>query len=273
MERTVHGTESEPDFRKGWTNAMDLRPNRPISSAAALLVALALIIASSPAPAAAQSACGGFYTLQTGDSLAEVAQRCGVTIPALLAANPGVTHDRDLKEGTRLRVPRPGARQPSPMEACGASYVVRPGDTLQEIALRCGVSVPLLIAANPPLPQPLGVRRDLTIRIPNVPRAAINDPATVMVAPVPPAPADTAVVDTTAAPAETAELTEAQGVLESGTSCMQVRSADGGVVAIAGEVPTSFRAGDQVVVMGELTTAADCGDVPTVELRIMYRAG
>lgn len=261
---------------------MSLRPNRPVCSAAVLLAALVLIT-SSPAPAAAQAVCGGFHTVQTGDSLAEIAQRCGVTIPALLAANPGVTHDRDLEEGARLRVPRPGARQPSPVEACGASYAVRPGDTLQDIALRCGLTVPLLIAANPPLPQPLGVERDLTIRIPNVPRAAIDDPATVMVAPAPPAApvdadidtvvADTTTVDTTTAAAATAELMEAQGVLESGTSCMQVRSTDGSVVAIAGQVPASFQPGDQVVVMGEVTLTGDCGELPTVDLRIMYRAG
>lgn len=253
---------------------MDVRPIRLISAVAALVAALALT-AGAPAPAAAQSTCGGFHTLQSGDTLAEVAQRCGVTIPALLAANPGVADDRDLEEGARLRVPRPGARQPTPVEACGASYGIRTGDTLQEIALKCGLTVPLLIAANPPLPQPLGMEDGLRIRIPNVPRAAIDDPATLMVAPAQPAaPAgeDTIRVDTEeAAEPDAADLVEAEGALESGPACMQVRSANG-VMAIAGEIPAAFRAGDRVVVLGVPTTSHDCGDTPTVELRILYRA-
>ncbi len=252
---------------------MDLRSLRPVPAAAGLLAALTLSPAVAPAPAAAQSACGAYYTMDTGDTLVEVAERCGVTVPALLAANPGVVDQRDVEVGGRLRVPDPAAPQPSPVQACGPSYAVRTGDTLAEIAMKCGLTVPLLMAANGPLPQPLGVHTGLHLRIPDVPHLAVTDPGTITAPsvatvsdPVPPS-------DTTAAAPVLADLTRVVGVLEAGPRCTGVRTADGDLIAIAGELDDAFRPGDRVVLMGTPARSHDCGQTPTLELRILYRGG
>lgn len=266
---------------------MESRLPRLAPAAAGLITALTLAFATTPAPAAAQSACGGFYMIQTGDNLAEVAERCGVTIPALLAVNPGVADERDLEVGDRLRIPNPSARQPSPVEACGPTYAVRTGDTIREIALKCGLTVPLLVAANGPLPQPLGVHTGLRLRIPNVPRSAVDDPTTIAAArtsvgvdtvaadasaaALEPTAADTA-ADTTAV-ADAEELVRVEGILESGPTCWQVRTSGGERIAIAGEASDAFEPGDRVVLMGTPAAGHDCGGAETLELRIMYRSG
>ncbi len=70
------------------------------------------------------------YTVQAGDRLVEVAQRLGVALPALVDANPDL-----IETGQVLTVP-------------GQHYEVRPRDTLGSIAVRFGVTVAAIAAAN-----------------------------------------------------------------------------------------------------------------------------
>jgi hypothetical protein len=49
----------------------------------------------------AQSTCGATVTVTRGDSLAQIARRCGTTIQALLAANPQITEPNRLFVGQR----------------------------------------------------------------------------------------------------------------------------------------------------------------------------
>lgn len=241
----------------------------------ALLAGLALAASmASPTAATAQLPCGAQVTFETGDTFMEIAERCGVTVAALLAENPGVVDESDLEVGNRLRVPAPTAAQPSPLQACGASYTVRPGDTVAEIALKCGLTMPLLLAANGPLPDPLGVHAGIVLRIPDLPSRVVADPATLAV-PIGGAGevvrTGEAAADSAAIPAE--ELLRIEGVLEAGPRCMLVRGPDGEQVAIAGEIRGDFTAGQRVVLMGVRATGHDCGTSPTVELRILYRPG
>lgn len=268
MSSTAFAQPARPDVRLG-TTAL-----HTALTSSLLALALALV----PAPATAQSACGGFYTVDSGDTLVEIAERCGVTLPALVAENAGVMDDLDIEVGDRLRVPNPRGAQPSPVQACGAFYTVRTGDTVAEIAAKCGLTIPLLIAANPPLPSPLGVHADMRIRIPDVSRAAVEDPATVatvrrMTAA---APADTAALgdaEVEAAPVPSEDMVRVEGVLQAGDPCIQVREADGDVFALTGELSDAFGPGDRVVLMGVPTAEEECGQSPTLELRILYRAG
>lgn len=264
-----------------------IRHVAPVGARLALaLPFLAAALALTAAPAAAQSACGAAYKFGSGDTLAGVAQRCGVTLPALLAANPGVVDDRDIEVGARLRMPDPGADQPSPVMACGAYYTVHPGDTLIEIAAKCGLTVPMLVAANPPFPSPLGNHEGLKIRIPHVSSAAVVDPTTIVVpartvvvaeAVTDPAVAAAARADSVAAADSAAmpadELIRVEGVLEQGPRCMGVRAADGELHAISGELRGGFQAGDRVVLIGLPAGEHSCGGSWAVELRILYRAG
>ncbi len=70
------------------------------------------------------------YTVIEGDTLPEIAGRFGVSLVALIAANPDL-----LQPGEQLSIP-------------GATYEVRPRDTLGAIAVRFGVTVEALRRAN-----------------------------------------------------------------------------------------------------------------------------
>jgi LysM repeat protein len=233
-----------------------------------LVVVSALAVAglALPAPAAAQPApCPGQTTIQDGETLVSLAARCGVTVPALLALNPTVRSNQDLAVGRAVAVPNPRAPQPRPQQACGEFYTVRDGDTLAGIALKCGLTVPLLVAANGPLPTPLSVNLGGTIRIPDVPRSAVRDTLTWV------SPAPAVAPEAEASPAREA-LVRAEGVLTTGSPCPMLRTADGRTIALAGDRSRAFRAGDSVVVMGAPVPADRCGHAPALEVRILYRA-
>lgn len=254
-------------------------PGRRFAEGTGLIASLgvaALILLLSASPAAAQSACGAGYTVRSGDSLLEIAQQCGITLPALLAANPGVRDQMDLQVGDRLRIPSPDEPQPSPVEACGPYYTIRAGDTPAEIAEKCGLTVPLLMAANAPLPDPLGLNAGERIRIPDLPERVVRDPATLALPPavVADTAQDPAEADSQAAQADDErEMVRVEGTLQAGESCLLVDTADRGSFALVGRVSDAFRPGDRVVLMGLPTEATACDHEPTLEVRILYRGG
>lgn len=88
------------------------------------------------------------YTVQPGDTLFLIAQRFGITLQQLLAANPQIVNPNLIFPGQQITIPVPG---PPPD---GQVYVVRPGDTLFGIAQRFGVTLAQLLAANPQITNP-----------------------------------------------------------------------------------------------------------------------
>jgi len=104
---------------------------------------------ASPGSAQAWSSCGNSYVVQWGDTLGDVAVRCGTTVSALYAANPWTSGY--LYAGQVLAIPDGNACN-CPQDQGGSytdSYVVRPGDTFSQIARRYGVSINALWASNP----------------------------------------------------------------------------------------------------------------------------
>ena len=91
------------------------------------------------------------YTVQSGDTMFSIAQRFGVSLNALLAANPQVTNPNQLYPGQNVCVPRSTPQQCPPGTF---AYTVQPGDSMFSIAQRFGVSLDALIAANPQIPNP-----------------------------------------------------------------------------------------------------------------------
>lgn len=101
----------------------------------------------------------GRYTVRAGDTMFLIAQRFGVTLQALINANPHITNPALIFPGDVLCVPGPAPTPPPRVPVTcppgfQGRYTVRPGDTMFLIARRFGVSLQALINANPHIPNP-----------------------------------------------------------------------------------------------------------------------
>ncbi|CAN5607740.1 hypothetical protein BH23CHL7_BH23CHL7_12610 [soil metagenome] len=108
------------------------------------------------------------YTVQSGDTLAAIADRFGVTMQAIVALNNLENPDRILI-GQVLIIPAPGATP-----GLGDCYVVEPGDTLEEIAYELRLSTDELARAND-IENPDDIRAGQCLIIPG--RSASPSPA------------------------------------------------------------------------------------------------
>ena len=109
-----------------------------------------------------------------GDTLFEIAQRFGVSLQALIAANPQITNPDLIFPGQVICIPV--VTQPCPN---GITYTVMPGDTLFGIAQRFGVTVEAILRLNPQIVNPDQLQVGETLCLP--------EPCPV-VEPLPPAP-------------------------------------------------------------------------------------
>ena len=90
------------------------------------------------------------YTLQSGDTLIELAYRYRVDVSLLMQAN--CLTDQAVYPGLVIFVP-PVLVTPTPLPPCGpppgwVQYVVQPGDTLTSLAARTGTTVNAVAQAN-----------------------------------------------------------------------------------------------------------------------------
>jgi peptidoglycan endopeptidase LytF len=138
-------------------------------------VPTATLPATLPAPqiinGAVQTGNASTYTIKSGDTLAAIADRLGVTLDDLRAANPGVDPAR-LTVGSTIKVPAGAGGAPPPTAAAptatpaalpptatpeatvtptslGQTYTVASGDIPETIAAKFGITVEALLAANP----------------------------------------------------------------------------------------------------------------------------
>lgn len=87
------------------------------------------------------------YTVQRGDWIYALARRFGISVAALLAANPGI-HPNLLYPGQVLNIPSGTTPPPDPPAPSGNTYTVQPGDTLFTIAVRFKTTTMALQIAN-----------------------------------------------------------------------------------------------------------------------------
>lgn len=103
------------------------------------------------------------YTVKSGDTLGAIAARHGVSLSSVLTAN-GLSMTSIIHPGQKIKLsgssatpapaPAPKATTPKPSapkpaaSASGATYVVKPGDTLGAIAARHNVSLGSILSAN-----------------------------------------------------------------------------------------------------------------------------
>ncbi len=103
------------------------------------------------------------YTVQPGDSMFLIAQRFGVSLNALIAANPQITNPSQIRPGQRVCVPTSSGSQCPPGST---QYTVQSGDSMFTIARRFGISLDALIRANPQIPNPNQIRPGQILCIP-----------------------------------------------------------------------------------------------------------
>ncbi|MDF2667246.1 MAG: LysM repeat, partial [Microbacterium sp.] len=134
-----------------------------------------------PAPSAlgqvpvVQTAAPATHTVEPGDTVWAIAQRYGLDMGGLQAAN-GLTGDSIIRPGQVLSLggAAPEAVAPAP-EAAPVTYEVGAGDTVSAIASAHGVSTDAVLSAN-------GLTRDSIIypgEVLQIPSAAAPGPASV----------------------------------------------------------------------------------------------
>lgn len=119
------------------------------------------------------------YTIQSGDTLYEIAMKKGVNVPLIEASNPHITYPDIIYSGQTITIPLVEPGEPS---RSTDMYVVREADTLSGIARRRGSSISDIVAAND-LSDPDFIVVDQELLIPGT---ATEDPSD----PLPPTPRD-----------------------------------------------------------------------------------
>jgi LysM repeat protein len=116
-------------------------------------------------PANGSAPSGETYTVQPGDTCGGIASTLGISVDALMSANPEINADcSNLQVEQVLRVPggapvqddEPGdddtpitdEPEPTPATGSGQTYEIQPGDICLTIANQFGVDVDELIALN-----------------------------------------------------------------------------------------------------------------------------
>jgi len=108
------------------------------------LVAALWAGSADPTDAAPLRADPPVHIVQPGETLSGIASRYGVSVTALMQAN-GLRDADFIWYGQRLVIP--GGTAPASAGRSGI-YVVQPGDTLSDIAVRHGITVAALVEAN-----------------------------------------------------------------------------------------------------------------------------
>ena len=108
--------------------------------------------------------CGSYTHLQRGQTLSGLAHACGVTLGALLDANPQIDNVREISAGALVNIPsHVGHHAASP---CGDRTILQDGEALDHLAWRCGVTLHALLLANPDIRDMAMVRPGLVMTIP-----------------------------------------------------------------------------------------------------------
>jgi peptidoglycan DL-endopeptidase LytE len=112
---------------------------------AALAAVLLRTLAFAPAALASSSACGGNYTVASGDTLRKIASHCDTTVSALLLANPQIYNANWIYPGQALVMPGAVFHGGNGYDI----YIVAHGDTLKGIAVLLGTNLDALVKINP----------------------------------------------------------------------------------------------------------------------------
>ncbi|MGK5627012.1 LysM peptidoglycan-binding domain-containing protein [Streptomyces sp. URMC 123] len=154
----VHGY-GLPAYAEGIITADPSKKGRPGFTFAAT--------ASAPASGSGSSSSTSKYKIKNGQTLGGIAAVLGVSLAALLAANPGIKNPDVVQPGQEINIPakpnppaepekpKPPVDKPEPKpstpQTSGSTYTVAEGDSLSTIANRFGVGLDQLMSWNPGL--------------------------------------------------------------------------------------------------------------------------
>jgi len=114
----------------------------------ALLCAVAILfLSAATTQAAPMNSCGGYHYVQRGETLYSISSRYGVSISAMMQANPGIPYPNLIYAGTYLYIPCGPGPGPGPAP-CRYVHYVAWGQTLGEIAQHYMVSPYAIMQAN-----------------------------------------------------------------------------------------------------------------------------
>lgn len=108
--------------------------------------------------------CGSYYVLTKGDTLDRVSRTCGITIEALLKANPRIRNVRELPVGLPISVPAYSGHISG--RPCEKKIILQPDQALDELAQKCGVTLHALLVANPSIRRTSQIKPGLVLRMP-----------------------------------------------------------------------------------------------------------
>ncbi len=111
-----------------------------------IVLSLCLVPVALAAPAPQYAACGYWYPVRWGQTLASISRATGVSAAAIAQAN-GLANPNYIRAGQSLWIPC-APPPPPPPPSCGYWYRVHWGDTLNSIAWRSGVSAWAIAQAN-----------------------------------------------------------------------------------------------------------------------------
>ncbi len=112
----------------------------------------------------------GNYTVKSGETISEIADRYGISTNRLLELN-GIRDPKGLQAGSRITVPTAGPGQAargataSPASRGPANYTVKSGETISEIADRYNISSDRLLELNG-IRDPKGLQAGSRITVP-----------------------------------------------------------------------------------------------------------
>ncbi len=144
------------------------------------LFSLGLLLTLVALPAEAQRGFSATYVVLPGDTLGAIAQRHGVDVASLAAAN-GISNANLLQSWQELTIPGGGYSAPS-----GSTYTVKRGDSLDSIARLFGSTVAELRVSNNVWTR--YIYPGQTLAIPSSSAAPASQPRSVAAAPARPAP-------------------------------------------------------------------------------------
>jgi LysM repeat protein len=106
------------------------------------------------------------YVVAKGDNFTNIASRHGVTVQAIIKANPAVDSNR-IQIGQVLIIPAPAAKPPAPSLPEGTVvYEVKPGDSLYAIAKEHKTTVKAIREVNDLTTSKIRPGQKLTIHSP-----------------------------------------------------------------------------------------------------------